>query len=428
MPAYPAVFTGPAERLRRWPASIWTLMAGTFLVRGLGFTYPFLPYRLHDLNLDTRTVSTVLAVFGAGWLLGSIACGLLADRIGHRSTLITAMLLAAAALPLLAQADVIPALFAATFTAGIVYDAARPVVTAAITDAFPDDGIRASVNAWRHFCVNAGAAVAGTVGGMLAGPLGIPALIRINAAACALFAVLAWRFLPAGNLQHPHTSGTRRINYRSALTDRGLWLLLLSSLCALTCIASLFSVLPMLMAQDGLTAAAYGWTQTANAGAVLLLSAPLNRWLSRHCEGGTPMTYLLAVSSVLLGASLGAAALASTTPDYSAAAALAVPGEVIVFVAASDILGRLSPPAARGLYAGVWGTTLAAAIIIAPTLAGWALDRGGDELAAGTIFTVGVLGAVLAWPLASCVRRAESERLCTLTNLTVQSRKTPEAL
>ncbi|WP_141658546.1 hypothetical protein [Streptomyces mutabilis] len=44
---------------------------------------------------------------------------------------------------------------------GIVYDAAHPVFTAAIADIFPDDGVCASVNAWRHLAVKVGAAVAG---------------------------------------------------------------------------------------------------------------------------------------------------------------------------------------------------------------------------------------------------------------------------
>ncbi|MEW1760539.1 MFS transporter [Streptomyces cyaneofuscatus] len=381
-------------------------MAGTFLVRGFGFTYPFLPYRLNDLQLSTGTVSAILATFGAGWLLGSVLCGWLADRIGHRATLITAMTLAAAALPLLAQAEAVPALFATTFTAGIVYDASRPVFTAAIADTFPEDGVRASVNAWRHFAVNVGAAVAGTAGGMLAGPLGIQALIWVNAAACTLFALLVWRFLPA---RPPlRADSARSANYRTALTDRGLWLLLAASLCALTCAASLFSSMPMLMAEDGLNAAAYGWTQTANAAAVLLLSPLLNRWLSRQADGPKPMTGLFAVSSLVLGASMGAAGFASTTLGYAATAALAVPGEIVVFVAASDLLNRISPTHARGLYAGIWGTTLAGAVIIAPALAGWALIHGGDDLAAATTITVGALGAALAWPLAAVIRRART--------------------
>lgn len=386
----------------RWPTAIWTLMAGTFLCRGLGFTYPFLPYHLTDLNLSTRSIGTFLAVFGAGWLLGSILSGWLADRIGHRTTLITAMLLATAALPLLAQVPTGPALFAATFTGGLVYDASRPVFTAAIAQTFPDDAVRATVNAWRHFAVNSGAAVAGTAGGMLAGPFGIRVLIWTNAAACLLFALIVWRFIPAQD-RRARGAAPPRSNYRAAVRDQGLWLLLAASLAALTCCAGLFSSLPMLMADDGLQAADYGWTQTANAGAVLLLSPFLNHWLSRRAE--RPMTGLFAVSSLVLGTSMGAAGLASTTLGYSAAAALAVPGEIVVFVAASDILNRISPPDARGLYAGIWGTTLAGAIIIAPTLAGWALAHGGDRLAATATFAVGILGAALCWPLAAFIRR-----------------------
>lgn len=392
----------------RWPTEIWTLMVGTLLVRGLGFIYPFLPYHLNDLHLSTQTVSTILGVFGAGWLLGSILCGLLADRIGHRATLMTAMLLAVATLPLLAQAQDLPALFAATFVAGVVYDAPRPVFTAAIADSFAEDGIRASVNAWRHFAVNVGAAIAGTAGGVLAAPLGIRALIWSNAGACLLFAVLVWRFVrPTRREDRSSRSGRANSgSYRAAVRDKALWLLLLASLCALTCAASLFSSLPMLMAADGLSAADYGWTQTANAAAVLIASPFLNRWLSRQADGPTAMTGLFAASSVALGTSMGAAGFASTTSGYATAAALAVPGEIVVFVAAADILSRLSPPDARGLYAGIWGTTLAGAVIIAPALAGWALTHGGGRLAAATTFTVGILGAVLAWPLAAQVRRA----------------------
>ncbi|WP_329020720.1 MFS transporter [Streptomyces sp. NBC_01601] len=397
------------EGTRRWPTAIYTLMVGTFLVRGLGFTYPFLPYRLDHLHLTTRTVSCILAAFGAGWLLGSILCGRLADRIGHRTTLIAAMVLASAALPLLAQAQTVPGLAAAAFTAGIVYDAPRPVFTAAIADTFPEDRVRASVNAWRNFAVNVGAAVAGTVGGLLAGPIGIPALIWTNAAACALFALLVWQFLPPTQPDRPVTADHRPAGYRAALRDPLLWLLLAASLCALTCAASLFSSMPMLMAEHGLTASDYGWTQTANAGAVLLLSPILNRWLVARSDRPTPMTGLLAASSVVLGTTMGAAGFASTTLGYCAAAAFAVPGEIVAFGAAADILNRISPARARGLYAGIWGTTLAVAVLIAPALAGWALTRGGDELAAATTFSVGLLGAGLSWPLTRLVRRQRNE-------------------
>jgi hypothetical protein len=102
---------------------------------------------------------------------------------------------------------------------------------------------------------------------------------------------------------------------------------------------------------------------------------------------------------------MGAAGFADTTFGYSLFAVLAVPGEIVAVVAASDVLNRISPPDARGLYAGLWGTTLAGSVILAPTLTSWSLTLGGDAFVAGTTFTVGLLGAALCWPLAVATSR-----------------------
>ncbi|MFJ3182547.1 MFS transporter [Streptomyces sp. NPDC086796] len=393
---------------RNWPAAIWTLMLGTFAVRAAGFTYPFLPYHLSELGFGTAAVGRLLAVFGVGWLTGSLLVGWCADRLGRRTTLVTAMLAGAVTLPMLARAHTPEAVVVTAFLAGAVYDASRPVFSATIADIFPEDAVRAAANAWRNFAVNVGAAAAGTAGGLLAGPLGITALIWINAAVCGVFGVLAWLLLPPDRRAPQGGSAPARY-YRSALGDVRLWLLLAASLAALTCVACLFSTLPMLMTSRGLSAADYGLTQTANAAAVLLLSPLLNRRLTVLASRPRPMTGLLAVSSILLGTSMGAAGLASTTWQYSLAAALTVPGEILAFIAAGDILNRISPPHARGLYAGAWGTTLAGAIILAPSLAAWSLSLGGTAAVAAATLTVGVLGALLCWPLARSTNRLPSQ-------------------
>jgi MFS family permease len=384
-------------------------MGGTFLVHAAGFAYPFMSYRLTEAHISTHTIGLILAVFGAGGLIGSIACGWLADRFGRRNTLIATLLLAAAALPVLAQTDAASVLFIAAFISGLVYDASRPIFTAEITDTYPDDPERAaSVNAWRHFTVNVGAAATGSIGGLLAGAAGIPALIWANAAACALFALLAWHVMepdrPMATAVPQIVPGTP---YRAAATDTALWLLLAASLAALTCASGLFSALPMLMERDGLSAADYGWAQAANAAAVLILSPLLNGRLARRAARPTPMTGLFALSCLILGASMGGAGLASGTLGYSATAALAVPGEIAVVVAASDILARISPPTARGLYAGLWGATLAGSSIIAPVLAAWSISRGGGTLAGAAMLSVGVLGAAVCWPLTVTIRRSQ---------------------
>lgn len=378
-------------------------MAGTCAVRAAGFCYPFLPYHLEALQLSTQTVGRLLATFGAEWLAGSLLWGWLADRIGRRAALAGAMALAALALPLLAQAQATTAVAAGAFVAGVTYDAPRPVLSAAIAEHFGDDRSRASLNATRNFAINVAAAAAGTSGGLLADRAGMPALLWANAAACAIFGTLVCFTLSDRTTAQPDQ--LTRPRPAAALKDARLGLLLLASLATLTAAASLFSSLRMLMSRAGLSAADYGWTQTANAVAVLLLSPLLNRWLSQRAHRGKPMTGLLAASALILGTSMGAAALATTVIGFSLPAALAVPGEIIAFVAAGDILTRISPPGAYGLYAGIWGTTLAGAVVIAPVLASWSLTHGGPYLAAATTLAAGVLGATLCWPLAAITRR-----------------------
>lgn len=393
-----AVPAAPAMRSPRWPPTIWALLCGTFTIRAAGFAWPFLSYRLEQLDFSTADTSRVLAAFGFGWLIGQLLCGWMADRVGRRATLVGAMTIAAVTLPILAEVAAAPSVLASAFVAGAVYDAPRPIVSAVITDLVPGEKDRAAVNGLRHFAVNISAALTGCAGGMLAGRIGISPLIWINAAACALFALIAWRFLGADQ-RNAHSSQART-GYRSAVRDARLWLLTFASLIALVCAAGMFCALPLLMTADGLTAADYGRTQIANIAAVVLLSPLLTPWLSRRAARA-PMLGLFAASSLILGTAMTVAGCASSVVGYSVAVALIVPGEIVIFIAAGNLLDHIAPADARGLYAGIWGSTLAGAIILSPLLTGWALDHGGGLLAAASAFAAGLIGAALVVPLAA---------------------------
>ncbi|MFE9769489.1 MFS transporter [Streptomyces sp. NPDC005808] len=406
VPAKAALLPPLTPNPRRWPPVIWALLFGTFAVRAAGFVYPYLSYRLAALDMTTATVSWILAVFGGGWLLGQILCGWLADRIGRRATLVGAMLLAAVVFPLLGQARTPLTVAAAAAVSGLVYYAPWPIVSAIVADTIADDSGRALISGWRHFAINLGAATTGIAGGALAGPIGIPALFCCNAAVCALFALVIWRVLPPSGPAAPRQRG----GHREAFRNVRLWLLWMANLAALVPVAGLFSILPLLMARDGLPASAYGATQAASALAVIGLTPLINPWLSRRARAGAPMVGLMAGSSLVLGAGMGLVGLASTTLGYSVAASLAVPGEIVVFVATTHVLNRLAPADARGLYAGILGSSLAAAVICAPLMAGWALLHGGDHLAAFLTFATGLLGAALCLPLAVLMRRPRPVR------------------
>ncbi|MFI1400781.1 MFS transporter [Streptomyces sp. NPDC020681] len=391
-----------AGRSARWPAVIWALLACTFVVRAAGFALPFLSFRASELGLSTSTAGRIVAAFGAGWFAGQLLCGWLSDRLGRRTTLIGALLLASITLPVLAEVRTAPALFAAAAVVGMVYDAPRPIVSAVIATTMPNEAARTTVNAARHFSVNIAAGLTGAVGGLLAHRVGVSWLFWANAAACATGGLIAWRFMkPTRTNAHPATG--ERPRFRAALADRRLWLLWLASLCAMTCAAGMFSSLPLLMAAQGLDAAAYGCTQVATAAAVIAVTPLLTPWLSRRAAREVPMTGPLAASSLLLGAGMGAAGLAATTTGYSFVAVCSVPGEVILFIAASNLVDRISPPGARGSYAGIWSSTLAVAVIAAPTLTAWSLSTGGELLAGASILAAGGIGAALCIPLRALI-------------------------
>ncbi len=381
---------------------IWVLVVGAALVRAAGFSYPFLSYRLFELHFSAQGVSVVLAAFGAGWLVGQILLGRAADALGRRTTLVGAMVLAALALPILAEAATPIAVSAAAVIAGLVYDAPRPVISAVVADHVPDQATRARIAGWRHFGINVGAAVTGGAGGLLVDITGLSTLFWINAGACVLFALCVAHYMPADQPQSTVPSDSSGL--RAALRDPRLWVLWFTSFTALIPVAGLFSILPLLMADAGLAASAYGWTQVASAGAVLLLSVPLNAWLARRAARGTSLVPLLACSTLILGVGLGSAGFATTTSGYVLAACVGIPGEIILFVAATVTLDHIAPAHARGLYAGIWGTTLAAAVICAPLIAGWSLTAGGPHLVAAMTTLCGLLGAASCMPLAVLMR------------------------
>ncbi|MFF8918037.1 MFS transporter [Streptomyces sp. NPDC015032] len=392
-----------------WPPAIWAVLIGCFAVRGLGFAYPFLPYHLDGLGFSTSTTGWIVAAFGAGYLIGQIACGWLSDRIGQRATLGIAMAAAAAILPALAELRTTAGIFVAAYLTGVIYDAARPVVSAVIADAMPTEAEQARVNGWRHFAINSGAALTGALGGYLAVRIGTGALFWTNAVACAAFGIVALRFLPGRDIHaHPQAERTGYSEVSEALRDGRLWLLSLASLCALICAGGVFTALPILMTADGLDAAAYGTTQVANGTAVVLLSPLLTPWLSHRASAKSPMTGLLAASGLILGVAMGAAGLSDSTLTYSLAAALAVPGEILLFIAAGDLVTRIAPPQSRGLYAGLWGTNLAMAIMIAPVMTAWALDHGGELTASAVFFGIGLVSAALCWSLHSSIHEVKT--------------------
>lgn len=384
------------------PNEIWVLLGGNLLVRGLGFAYPFLAYHVRAQGHGAGTVGAVLAVFGIGSVAGHLVCGSLIDRFGRRSTLVTMMLLAAVGLMLLSGAHSESALLGAAALFGLAFDTPRSVLGAAITELVLDPVKRAKVDAWRYgWVANLGAAVAAGTGGLFAAWIGIPVLYWINGIACAVLAAVALRWMPPSAARPVAAVKT---TYLQAFSDRRLVLLFGSSVAVLTAFMGLVVAIPMLMSARGLSAAAWGVVQLVNALAVVALTPLITRWVSRRIAVRLRLD-ILTVAAICTTVGLCAAAFATTTTEFSVAAAACAPGQIAWFVVAADVLHRIAPPAQRGRYHGVWGTSWAIASVIAPILVSYALARGGQPLVAAATLAAGLIGVALCVPLARVLRR-----------------------
>ncbi|BBX76161.1 MFS transporter [Mycobacterium shinjukuense] len=396
-----------------YPPMIWLLLGGNTVVRAAGFAYPFLAYHVAGRGHAAGAVGAVLAGFGVGWAAGQLVCGWLVDRIGARATLVSTMAVAATVLGLMAEARSAPALLIGAAVTGVVLDAPRPVLGAAIAALIPDPRRRAKLDAWRFgWIVSIGRAITGGVGGLLAAWLGVPVLFWINGIACALLALVAACCVPArAGGPAPAVTETTHSGCRRAFADARLVLLFASSLATLTAVRGLYTTVPMLMADSGLSASEFGWAQLANAVAGIGLTPLLSPWLGRRAAARLrPRLDILAVAGGWTAVSMGGAAVAHTTLGFAAATVACTPGEIAWFVIAAGIVHRIAPPANGGRYHGIWSMTVAIASVIAPIMASYCLTHGGHQAVAVVTVTVGLFGVALCLPLARAVSRLSDER------------------
>lgn len=402
-----------------YPRVIWLLVGGNMVVRASAFAYPFMAYHVAQQGHAAGAVGAVLAAFGVGWALGQLMCGWLVDRFGPRFTLVSTMLVAALVLILMAGARTVPALLIGALVTGLVYDAVRPALGAAIVQHVPDPVQRAKIDGWRFgWIVSAGRAITGGVGGVLVGWSGVPLLYWINGGACALFAVVAACCIPAGTNSAPRPRPVWRkrwrnagpksasLNYRQAFGDRRLVLLFLSGLATLTAVRGLYATVPMLMTDRGLDAGQFGEAQLANALVGLILTPVLTPWLSKVVGRANPRLDILAIASIWTAVCMGAVALARTPLTFIVATALCTPGEIACLVIGAGVVHQISPPGSAGRYHGASSMALAIASVIAPIMASTCLAQGGHQLVAFVTVTIGLIGAGLCLPLARALGHA----------------------
>ena len=352
------------------PAVFWMLWWGLVVNRLASFVLAFLSiYLVRDRGFSPAEAGRVLALYGIGFTVAGPLGGLLADRIGRRATMVTALVLGASAVGSLTFAHA-PALLAAlAFFCAAAGDLYRPAMSAAVADVVPPLD-RARAYGLVYWAVNLALSVGLFLGGLVA-ERSISALFLADAGSSLLAAAIILLRVPETRprdvVHEPALRGLAKV-----FSDGPYLSFLLLQLGALAVFTQWQLALPIDMAKHGLGPAAYAFLMALNCAGVVLLQPMLSPRLHRFDSAR-----LLAVSALLFGAGYGVNAVGGNLLVYGTGTALWTIGEVIGFPVASTLVANLSPPALRGRYQGAFAMSWGVAFTVSPIAAGEVMQRFG---------------------------------------------------
>lgn len=393
------------------PRQFWFLFTGTLINRLGSFVIIYLAiYLTQDLGFSQSQAGLVLGCRGVGGIIGTLGGGVLADRWGRRSTLLTAQVGAAVLMLSLGFAHGLGQLALGALLLGVFTEAARPAFQSMMIDIIPDrDRIKAfSLSYW---AVNLGFAGAAVLAGFAA-QFDYLLLFVVDAGTTLLTAAITLFFLretrPVRSAAVVATG--RAPGLGAVFRDRVFIGFLLLNLGIVIVLMQYTSTVPIAMSADHLGPATYGWVLSING--LLIVGGQL---FLPKLVGGHQRARVLAVGTLVVGLGYGLDAFADRAWLWAFSVAIWTFGEMLQTPANAALSADLSPAALRGRYQGIASLSWSAGSAVAPVVGGFVLQHlGGTTLWLGCI---GVAALVAAGQFAAgpaWERRAESIRAAEL--------------
>lgn len=371
------------------PRSFWALLVGTFITKAGAFIMPLLfVYLTQVRGLDLPTAGYVTSLYGLGSLMGSMVGGVMADRLGRRFTMLVSLVLGAAFLLLIAVANNLYTLAAATLVTGLTADAYRPASQALVTDVVPEKH-RLKAFGMQYWAINLGFAIASVVGGYMA-TRNFGVLFAADAATSLALAFIVWRLVPESRPPpSPEQAASASGSLLTPFVDRRFAPFLLFNLAIALLFFQHLSALPDDMKTKGLTTEAFGLAIATNGVLIVLLQPLVLKPAERR-----PPALVLAVASLLTGVGFGLNIIATTLPMYALSVAVWTVGEILFAPVNAGIVATLAPPHLRGRYQGAFTLTWSLASMLAPIASSNLLPVIGHKALWAGCLVIGVAVAV----------------------------------
>ena len=377
------------------PPTYWALLAGLFVNRVASFVVTFVGlYLVRARGFTEASAAPVVALYGAGALLGAPVGGVLADAVGRRATMLLSFVTSAIAVGCLGFVSSPAALAALTFVSSAMTHLYPPALNAAVADVVPSSD-RARAWGLSYWSTNLGWVLGMALGGFLAAR-SYAALFLADSATSLAAGLIIFRLVqetrPLGTQAHSPLEGLGLV-----LRDRTYVAFLLLHLAALVVFVQFQYALPLDMAAHGLGEQTFAFVAAMN-GVVVMVFQPVQASLGAQRDPSR----MLAASAVLFGLGYGANALAGVLPPlacYFTGMLFWSVGEVVGFPYAALLVAEIAPVELRGRYQGAFTMVWGLAFFLSPLAGGTLLSHGGPVvlwlacLAAGALVALGHLAA-----------------------------------
>lgn len=383
------------------PPAFWFLWIGTIVNRLGGFAVPFLMlYLTARLGMGAGAAAAVVSALGAGSFVAQLTGGELADRLGRRPVMLLSFLVSPLAMLGVGLARDPLLLVLATLVLGFFMDLYRPAVSAAVIDLVPADR-QTRAFGYIYWAINLGAALAPIAAGFLAN-IDYFLLFAGDALTTVIFGILVLTRIPETQARDVAIAARTRTSARLglALRDSMLLAFVLLSLFVGIIYSQGNVTLPIDMAADGLPPSDYGLAIAVNGALIVLITV----WISRMAERWHRFA-AMAVAALLLGTGFGLTGFADSLPFFAFTVVIWTLGEVIGAAVGPVIVAGMSPPALRGLYQGIWGSSWGLAFFLGPALGGLVYEHLGSTTLWSIAFAIGVALSVSYLVLGSLSRR-----------------------
>ena len=369
---------------REYPPQFWTLTGASF-IDSLGGTilFPFFAlYITQRFGIGMTQAGILLAIFSFTGLIGGLAGGALADRLGSKIMIMAGLLLSAGSSLVMGFINELYVFYIVAAVVGLLADIGRPAREAMIADLLPEEKRGDGFGIFRVMH-NLAWVIGPSIGGFLASRSYLNLFIT-DAVMSSITALVILRFIkdtkPSGSSS---TEGGRHeglaetfAGYSKVLKNSLFVSFLLISLLMLLVYQQLYSTFSVFLRDcRGFSEGTFGLMMSMNAVVVVVFQLIVSRIVSRH----NPFL-MLALGTLFYLIGYTSFGFIYGLYFFFGAVLFITVGEMIMVPVQMSIVAKLAPEDMRGRYMAASGFSWSIASMAGPWAAGLIMDNYDPNL------------------------------------------------